>query len=234
MRKLLTVFAVLVLLSGLVLAVYPFVKNAFYSRMAEKETENFREKARETGAEETEDSVPYEELLEAALQYNRELWENSLSGLTEKENYRESCLELADYGIGDGIFAVISIPSLELELPVFLGASAEHLSAGAAQLCGTGLPVGGINTNCVIAGHRSWQSGMYFHDIVDLEEGDEVYITNFWGTLCYEVTELKTVGEYDSGCTEIRENRDLLTLLTCCYPSPGVKARYAVICERKY
>ena len=72
MRKLLTVFAVLVLLSGLVLAVYPFVKNAFYSRMAEKETENFREKARETGAEETEDSVPYEELLEAALQYNRD------------------------------------------------------------------------------------------------------------------------------------------------------------------
>lgn len=48
---------------------------------------------------------------------------------------------------------ILSIPKMDLELPIYLGATAEHLASGAAQLSQTSMPIGGENTNCVLAGH---------------------------------------------------------------------------------
>lgn len=39
---------------------------------------------------------------------------------------------LRDYGVEDEIIGVLEIPTLELVMPVYLGASDSHLAAGAA------------------------------------------------------------------------------------------------------
>ena len=52
------------------------------------------------------------------------------------------------------MLAVLWIPRLNLELPVYLGASRENLAKGAALLGQTSMPLGGENTNTVIAAHR--------------------------------------------------------------------------------
>ena len=132
----------------------------------------------------------------------------------------------------DEIFAVLSIPKIELEMPIYLGATNDHLSLGAAHLSQTSLPVGGSNTNCVIAGHRGWHHGEYFYNIVDLEPGDEVVITNMWDTLRYRVTEAKAIESYDVDKVKIQEGRDMVTLLTCYYNGSGHKMRFAVYCVR--
>ena len=139
---------------------------------------------------------------------------------------------LEDYGLADEVFGVISIPSLELELPLYLGASKEHLSDGAAVLSQTSIPIGGNNTNCVIAGHRGWYGASYFRHIDQLRPGDEVIITNLWESLHYTVVETTTIQPNDVEAIHIQENRELLTLLTCHPPASGGKERLLVFCER--
>ena len=92
--------------------------------------------------------------------------------------------------------------------------------------------MGGNNTNCVLAGHRGWNGATYFRDLLKLQIGDEVIITNLWETLTYEVMERKDISATDTDAILIQPGKDLLTLLTCDYGANGVKYRYIVICDR--
>lgn len=56
----------------------------------------------------------------------------------------------------DGIFGTISIPKINEELPIYLGASQKNLSRGVGQIEGTSLPIGGKDTHTVLAGHRGY------------------------------------------------------------------------------
>lgn len=180
----------------------------------------------------TEPERPYAKLWEAMESYNQTIWEEKQDGLSDPWSYIQPSFVLEDYGLADEVFGVISIPSLELELPLYLGASDEHLSKGAAVLSQTSIPIGGNNTNCVIAGHRGWYGASYFRHIDQLQSGDEVIITNLWESLHYTVVETTTIKPNDVEAIHIQENRELLTLLTCHPPASGGKERLLVFCER--
>lgn len=60
------------------------------------------------------------------------------------------------HGLQDETFDIIYIPELKVTLPLHLGANDENMANGAAVLGQTSVPVGGVNTNSVIAGHRGW------------------------------------------------------------------------------
>ena len=181
---------------------------------------------------ETEPKRPYADLWEAMEIYNRTIWEEKQTGLSDPWSYQQPSFVLEEYGLTDEVFGVISIPSLELKLPLYLGASKEHLSDGAAVLSQTSIPIGGNNTNCVIAGHRGWYGASYFLHIDQLQPGDEVIITNLWESLYYTVAETKTIKPNDVEAIHIQGNRELLTLLTCHPPASGGKERLLVFCER--
>ena len=131
------------------------------------------------------------------------------------------------------MFAVISIPAINLSMPIYLGATDAHLTAGAAQLSQTSLPIGGTNTNCVIAGHRGYNGAAYFRNITELQPGDVIQITNLWETLTYTVKTTDIIEPYDVEKILIREGKDMITLLTCHPYASGGKQRYVVYCERE-
>lgn len=110
--------------------------------------------AEETTAEPPEPERAYPELYAAMQDYNAEIYAGGQSGLTDPFAYEEAPLNLAAYGYDDDVLAVLWIPRLNLELPVYLGASRENLAKGAALLGQTSMPLGGENTNTVIAAHR--------------------------------------------------------------------------------
>ena len=119
-----------------------------------------------------------------------------------------------------------------VEMPLYLGASNENMANGAAVLSQTSIPIGGINTNAVIAGHRGYGGYSYFRYIEVLEEGDEVIITNLWKTLTYKVSEIRIVTPDDVDAILIQPGKDMVTLLTCHPYASGGKYRYLVFCER--
>ena len=138
----------------------------------------------------------------------------------------------SDYGLPDEKFGIITIPKMDLEMPLFLGASEANMAAGAAVLSQTSIPLGGVNSNAVIAGHRGYSGYPYFKEIELLEPGDEVIITNLWGTLTYVVTEIKIINPNDVNAILIQRGKDMITLLTCHPYASGGKYRYLVFCER--
>ena len=178
------------------------------------------------------DMREYADLWYAVTAYNDRLWREEQIGLCDPWSYQQPSFYLEAYGMEGEVFAVLTIPKLSLEMPVYLGATDEHLADGAAHLSQTSLPVGGPNTNCVIAGHRGWKGAAYFRYITDLKPGDQVVITNLWETLTYQVTDTIVIEPNDIEKIMIQEGRDMVTLLTCHPYASGGKQRYLVYCER--
>lgn len=174
----------------------------------------------------------YPELLADLQVYNQSIYAEKQSDLTSLEACEEPAVDLAAYGIEDDIIGVLEIPAVELTMLVYLGASDEHLALGAAVLGSTSAPIGGDNTNCVIAGHRGWKGADYFRHIDRLQVGDTVRLTNLWETLTYTVTDIQIIQPHEVEKIKIQPHRDLLTLLTCHPYASGGKQRYVVVCER--
>lgn len=215
-------------------AVKPLIDGAEKSVEVKQAVEEFNESIgvirRES--EEKQEVIPYANLYEAMQTYNRQLYLFKQNKLDSKSAYEESQFTLTDYGLPDEKFGVITIPKMDLEMPLFLGASEANMAAGAAVLSQTSIPLGGNNTNAVIAGHRGYSGYPYFKEIELLEAGDEVTITNIWGTLTYVVTEIKIINPNDVNAILIQKDKDMITLLTCHPYASGGKYRYLVFCER--
>ena len=155
---------------------------------------------------------------------------------THRELFGEACetpaADLTAYGVEDEIIGVLEIPAMELTMPVYLGASDNHLAAGAAVLGNTSAPIGGDSTNCVIAGHRGWKGADYFRHIDKLAVGDTVTLTNLWETLTYTVADIQIIQPHEVNKIKIQQGRDLLTLITCHPYASGGRQRYVVYCEK--
>lgn len=166
--------------------------------------------------------------------YNQTIFEEGQTGLSDPSAYEKASFKLSDYGLENEIFGVLSIPRLDLDMPIYLGATKQNMANGAAVMGQTSLPIGGSNTNCVLAGHRGWNGAAYFLYINQLEPGDVVTVTNLWETLTYEVVGTQIISPNDVDAIHIQPGKELLTLLTCHPPASGGKQRYLVFCERTY
>ena len=148
-------------------------------------------------------------------------------------SYEQPPLTLKNMPGKDYTIGYIEIPDMKVKLPLLLGASMDNLSKGAAVLSETSMPIGGTDTNCVIAGHRGWKGSAYFQRIENLKEGSEVYITNPWETMIYKVVSTKVVNPDDSDAILLQPGKDMVTLISCHpYVLGGGKYRYVVYCER--
>lgn len=224
MRKTSLVLAALLAVAGVCVMLWPTFTG---SRL-----ESHAEEAAQTFLEERKPEQQYPELLAALQEYNRQLYAEKQSGLVDLEACEEPAADLTACGIEDEIIGVLEIPAMELTMPVYLGASDTHLAAGAAVLGNTSAPIGGTNTNCVIAGHRGWKGADYFLHIDCLQVGDTVKLTNLWETLTYTVVDIQIIQPHEVEKIKIQQGRDLLTLLTCHPYASGGKQRYVVYCER--
>ena len=176
--------------------------------------------------------VTYPELWLDMKAYNESIFQEGQENLFNQSSYEAPSFLMSDYGLESETFGVISIPKLELEMPLFLGASKTNMAKGAAIMGETSLPIGGSNTNCVIAGHRGWNGAAYFLYLNQLEKGDTVTVTNLWETLTYVVMETRIINPDEVDAIRIQPDREMLTLLTCHPPASGGKQRMLIFCER--
>lgn len=161
--------------------------------------------------------------------YNERLKTEQFNLLINESSYQQPSLNLQDYGMPNNVYGYISSSAIDLELPIYLGATTENMAYGAAHLTYTSLPIGGESTNCVLAAHTGYIGRIFFDYISTLQYGDKVQITNLWNTLTYQVIEKRICKSYESSDCYITDGKDLLTLITCAH---GGTDRFYVICER--
>lgn len=241
-------FSILFLLSGFAVMLYPHINALWMDHSMRRDTEEFlsfveipQEQmqqgdshvvVRHPEGDTTIAPVIYPELWLEMKAYNEVIFREGQENLFNQFAYESPSFLMSDYGLESETFGVISIPKLELEMPLFLGASKTNMAKGAAIMGETSLPIGGSNTNSVIAGHRGWNGAAYFLYLNQLEKGDTVTVTNLWETLTYVVMETRIINPDEVDAIRIQPDREMLTLLTCHPPASGGKQRMLIFCER--
>lgn len=243
-RKTLGLLSAVLFLTGFLVCIYPWI-NKSYVNLKQKDTvESYL--AYITPDEVSQESIPaasqqiptefvpqkHIELWDEMQAYNEKIWNEKQAGLFDTWTYEKPSFQLTEYGFPDDVFGILTIPKMNLEMPLYLGATWEHMAEGSAQLSQTSIPIGGKNTNAVIAGHRGWYGAPYFREILRLTLGDTVLIRNPWQTLTYQVTSIKIIQPSDVEAIHIQEGRDMITLLTCHPYASGGQQRYLVMCDR--
>lgn len=237
-RTLLRVLYLSIFLLGLTIFSIPYAQRIRVQQEMDSSIQAFEDQETTVSAQTetlpTEETRAYAELWEEMRSYNEKIHDEQQALLSSRAALQKTDFQLRDYGRNDEVFAVLNIPKINLDMPVYLGATDQNLANGAAYLSQTSLPIGGENTNCVIAGHRGWNGAYYFRYVPDLRKGDVVTLQNLWETLSYQVVETKIIAPSDVDAIRIQEGRELLTLLTCHPYASGGKQRFLVICERVY
>lgn len=111
--------------------------------------------------------------------------------------------------------ARVRVPSINVDIPVYHGTSDEVLSKGAGHLYGTALPVGGEGTHAVLTSHTGLPSATLFDHLINVKEGDKIYVDVMGETLAYEVDGTEVVEPNQIDGLRPVAGQDLLTLFTC-------------------
>lgn len=170
---------------------------------------------------------------EACAAYNEELFLSGQEDMTDLESVEDFPLRAADYGFKKEVVGILTVPRLNVELPLYLGASKEHMALGAALFGQTSVPMSeSDHVLSAICAHRGFRGTPMFREIERMEVGDPIYITTPWEDLEYEVTETRVVLPNDTSWCHIEEGKNQVVLMTC-HPYTKHTHRYLVFAERK-
>lgn len=154
-----------------------------------------------------------QEQILAAQTYNQTLLPDSpkypLSD-SQKQQY-ESLLNPA----GDGIMGAISIPEIDVNLPVYHTTGDAVLNAGVGHLEGSSLPAGGAGSHAILYGHRGIPGSTLFTRLNEIKEGDLFYLEVMGEKLAYQVDQIQILQPEDNSYCVIEPGKDLVTLVTC-------------------
>lgn len=207
MRKhLSTILFVLIFLVGLSVMLYPSFSNWWNQHHQTRAVETYKEAVAELNDDD------YESILEEAYEYNHQLTElyAPFVNFDQLADY-ENILDIS----GTGIMGYVSIPVIQVELPIYHGTSEGVLQIATGHIQGSSFPVGGKNTHAVIAGHRGLPSARLFTDLDKLVVGDTFTINILNEVLTYEVEQILIILPTETDKLSIIPDGDYVTLMTC-------------------
>ena len=148
------------------------------------------------------------------------IYNDSLGNVVLKDPYSEEEKEKAFENYAQMLelrtkIGVVTIPSIDVELPIYAGTNEEILQKGVGHLEGTSLPIGGESTHTVLTAHSGLPSARLFTDLQKVKMGEKFYIDNIAGTMAYQVDHIDVIDPSDFSQLLVVPEKDYATLLTC-------------------
>ncbi len=212
---------VLILLAGAAIMAYPAFSEYWNSLHQSRAIMGYAQRVAELTNEE------YETIWSSALDYNERLLKLPNRWMVEHDEELKADYETQLNADGTGNMGFISIPKINVNLPLYHGTSDSVLQTSIGHIAGTSLPAGSPHTDeadylipdfashCVLSGHRGLPSARLFSDLDTMEIGDVFYMTILDQTLTYEVDKITVILPEDTEELEIVPGKDLCTLMTC-------------------
>lgn len=131
----------------------------------------------------------------------------------------------ANNSLAPGTLGIISIPVIDVRLPILEGATQENMKFAAAHLMETASI--GQSGNAAIAAHRAHRKGRLFNRLGELQMGDsvEIILAN-QTTIHYKIDQISVVEPSDVSVLEDPGLGEVLTLITC---DPLIDATHRLI-----
>ena len=212
---------VLILLTGAAIMAYPAFSEYWNGMHQSRAIMGYAQRVAELTNEE------YESIWSSALEYNERLTKLPNRWLVEHDEDLKADYETQLNADGTGNMGYITIPKINVNLPLYHGTSDSVLQTSIGHIAGTSLPAGSPHTNeedflipdfashCVLSGYRGMPSARLFSDLDALEVGDVFYMTILDQTLTYEVDRITVILPEETEELEIVPGKDLCTLMTC-------------------
>ncbi len=202
-----TILLILIFVAGVCLLLYPTVSNYWNSYHQSKAISSYSESVANL------DDGKQAEMMAAAKKHNEDLFNS-------RRDPRLTDDQMAKYNAtlnvtGTGIMGYIEIPTIDVSLPVYHGTSDAVLQVAVGHIEWSSLPVGGINTHCVVSGHRGLPSAKLFTNLDKLVEGDLFFIHILGDMITYEVDRILIVEPQEVASLGVVAGEDLCTLVTC-------------------
>ncbi|MCQ9224290.1 class C sortase [Streptococcus suis] len=199
-----------VLACGIGILSYPFIRNSLNDLMNQQIIQHYQQQANQKSTEE------YQlKLAEMEAKNKQFAYQNISPGF---DPFSEEARKVEDLKTvyEDHVLGVISIPKIQIRLPIFDQTREDFLARGATYLEGTSFPIGGESTHSVISGHRGLTEAKLFTDLPNLVEGDRFYIELKESEIhAYQVDKIQVVDPSDVSSLQIVEGQDYITLVTC-------------------
>lgn len=205
-RQIVVFFAVLMILTGAAVFSYPFVSNALANRNASVAVQEYNASVSSLGREDID------AIKEAAKAYNDQLERVVGKNAQGEGAVQDSYIDLIQ--LGDAL-GYITIPQIDVNLPIYEGTGYDVLAYGIGHLSETSYPLGGESTHCALSGHRGVAEAELFTNLDKLELGDRFYLHVLDEVLAYQVDQVLVVEPDQVEALEIIEGEDLCTLVTC-------------------
>lgn len=210
---------VLILFIGIGILGYPSFSEYWNSLHQSRAIMGYAERVAEMTNEE------YDAVWNSALDYNRRLLDLPNRWAIDDDYLDDYESQLNVDATGN--MGYISIPRIDVNLPIYHGTSDAVLQTSIGHITGTSLPVGSMHSDpedwlkpdyashSVLSGHRGLPSARLFSDLDAMEVGDVFYLTILDQTLTYQVDKITVIEPEDITELEILPGRDLCTLMTC-------------------
>lgn len=205
-RQIVVFFAVLMILTGIAVFSYPFVSNALANRNASVAVQEYNASVRSLDREDID------AIKEAAKAYNDQLERVVGKNAQGEGAVQDSYIDLIQ--LGDAL-GYITIPKIDVNLPIYEGTGYDVLTHGIGHLSETSYPLGGESTHSVLSGHRGLAEAELFTNLDKLELGDRFYLHVLDEVLAYQVDQVLVVEPEQVEALDIVEGEDLCTLVTC-------------------
>lgn len=206
------ILEVILFFIGIICLSYPILSNFINSYTKTEVVQQYRDDVGKMTDEEKANE------LKKAQEYNNNLNNEGIIDLSLKDRDEKEDTEYASYlnilNIGN-VLAYISIPKINVYLPIYHGVSDSVLQSGIGHLPETSFPIGGKGTHSVLAGHTGLAKATMFDYIDELVIGDKFYIYVLDDILEYEVDDIQVVEPAYQHVIKRDENEDYVTLVTC-------------------
>ena len=199
---------IIIIAAGLGVLFYPDVSHWWNSRVHAVLVFNYQEELAQMRADHIEDHWRRAHEFNAILSQTapRDVLRNGAAMA------REEYLDILNIG---GVMALVEIPAINVNLPVFHTVGHDVLLRGVGHMEISSFPVGGYNTHSVLTAHSGLASHRLFTDLEELDIGQLFFIRVLGETLAYQVDQRRVVLPHQVDDIRIIPDADHVTLVTC-------------------
>lgn len=197
----------IVFILGFAIFIYPFVSIIISHFNQTKALSNYKSDMK------LQDEIKKQELKAAADEYNKRIANEN--PIVVDETLNENINNKIDFLETTEIIGNLTIPKIDVDLPLYDGVKEDNLKKGVVHLANTSYPTGEPDTHSVIAGHSGLTGVVILDNLDKIEIGDGFQIEYLDNVTNYEIIDIRAVEPDDTSSLSVEEGKTLVTLVTC-------------------
>lgn len=202
---------VLLFILGLGIALYPIVSSQIAEYRQNKSINTYNDTIKKYKKNDINN------LFKEAEKYNQS--RSACTDILYNTSSSESHINHKNYydilNFENGIMGYISIPKIDINLPIYHGISDSVLRKGVGHISTTAFPISGKGCHSVLSGHTGLPSARLFTDLDKLKINDYFYIKILNKTFKYKVDKISVVSPTDTRELIPVKKKNYVTLVTC-------------------